>query len=345
MRRNRIVLATIFALGLATGGCKSDADAKAEAEAEVDGAAKADADASAEVDVQPRIGGTVVVTGAYRVEILAYVAGRIEAIVMDAKGELVAKPAEVDLSVTLAAEGGAKADVALEWNAPEARFVGEVAADVQLVPGPITVDLKIAGEAHTGMHADFGLAVEASHGGQMLVAGDFAVELVAEGDFVFAYVVDAGAEAHAGGKLDLNLSIGGASDLKLEWNAPEARYEAKVEGGVKLEGKPIVLKVAVGGDVAVAAVSSFHAKAKAEVVADLDADANLDGNIDGNVDAKVKAPDVSAKAKVGGSASGSTKVKADVDKEASAKGSASAGGGKASASGKAKAGFKFKVGG
>jgi hypothetical protein len=334
-------------------GCGSEPAAKAEAEgksaAKVEGAAKAGAEADAELGgeaeaeiegevaaaaaITPRIGGTIVAAGDYNVEVLAFVDGRVEAIVMDAEGELVADMQQLDLVATLAAEGEAKAEVDLAWDPPSARFVGAVEGGVQLTPGELHVEVGVDGDASMGTLAHLGLAVQAAHGGQVMVAGAYSVEVVAQAGFVQAWAFDVGGQAHAKGDLDLDMQVDGETELDLKWDPPSASYKAEFEGDLDLEAKPIVLKVEADGKAAMAAVASFHASANVAARGELDARA------------EVRPP--SAKAKVEGkaggraSAKGGAKVDAKKSSSASGKASAKSGGGKAkaSASGKAKAGF------
>jgi hypothetical protein len=348
MRSHHFALgAIIMALGI---GCDSESSPKAEAEAQPEakaqGAAqirgKAEADAEAEFDgeanvaavaeIAPRIGGTIVVAGDYNVEVLAFADGRVEAIVMDAKGELHADMQELALVATLAAEGEAKAKVDLAWDPPSARFVGAVEG-AQLMAGEVRVEVTADGEASVGTLAQLGLAVQAEHGGQVMVAGAYAVEVAGRAGVVQAWAFDVGGRAHAAGDLDIDLQVDGDTELELEWDPPSASYKAEVEGDFDLEAKPIVVRVEAGGEAAVAAVASFHASSNVAARGDLDARA------------EVRPP--AAKAKVEGngraSAKGGAKAKAKKSASASGKANAKAGGGaaKASASGKVKAGFKI----
>jgi hypothetical protein len=311
---------------------EADASAKLGANTNVDADAKVDANAA--VALTPRIGGTIVVAGDYNVEILAFVDGRIEAILMDMKGELVAD-ANAKLKATLAAKGDARAQVELKWDVELARFVGKVEGDVVLVPGPLELELDVGGKVSAGALAELGLAAQASHGGQMMVAGQWSVELAAEAGVVHAYAFDVSGKAHAAGDLDLDLALEGAGDIDLVWDPPSASYTAKLDAGIDLTAKPIVLKVAADGKIAMAAVHSFHASAKADADATLAAGAKLDA------DARVKAPKVNAKADAGAKADVGAKAsgKASTKKSASAK--ADAGGGSFKASAKAKGGFKI----
>ncbi len=315
---------------------KTDADAKAEVEADAAADAKVDAEVKLDAAVSPRIGGTIVQAGEFYVEILAFVDGRIEAIAMNAKGELVAD-ADAKLKATLAAKGDARADVDLKWDVELARFVGQVKADVELVPGPLAIELDIGGQAHAGALAELGLAAHASHGGQMMVAGQWSVELAAEAGVVHAYAFDVNGKAHAAGDLDLDLALDGASDLELVWDPPSASYTAKLDAGMDLTAKPIVLKVAADGKMAMAAVTSFHASAKADADATLAAGAKLDADV------KAKAPSVKAdaSAKAGAKADAKAKGGAKIETKKSASSKASADGGSFKASAKAKGGFKI----
>jgi hypothetical protein len=137
----------------------------------------------------------------------------------------------------------------------------------------------------------------------VLVAGDYGVELVAQGGEIHAFVFDAHGKAHAQGDLELSLSIDGAPSLKLEWDAPSLSYRAKLAAGLDLSMKPIRVTLVAAGRAHVGAVAGLSADARlhagASAKADLDAKANLD--------AKAKA-DVGAKAGAGAQAKASLAV-------------------------------------
>lgn len=320
------------ALADASSKAKTEVVVDAKTNAKVD--AKVDAKADALAEIAPRIGGTIVAVADWRVEILAYVNGRIEALVMDAKGELVADPGKLALACKLAAKGDARADVELKWDAELARFVGQVAAGVELVPGAVEISLALDGKASTGALAELALAAEASHGGQIFVAGDYSIELVADAGVVHAYAFDASGKAHAAGDLDLDVDIGGGSKLELVWDPPSASYTAALAADLELAAKPVIVQVKVGADVAIAAVQSFTAKVAA--ASELDAAGKLDAH------AEAHAPKLSAKAGGGAHAGASTKggVKVETKKSASVKGGAKASGG-IKIGGSAKGGIKI----
>jgi large repetitive protein len=328
----------VKAAASAEGAAKMQAKADVAAEVDVDAAAQADVDVDVDADlataIAPQIGGTIVAAGDYHVEILAFVDGRIEAVVMDAKGVLVADMSTLAVVATLAAEGEANAKVELGWDAELARFVGEVEAGVQLVPGPVEVAVEVDGKASTGMLAELGLAVQASHGGQVMMAGAYSLEVLAKGGFVHVYAFDAGGKAHAEGDLDVDVELGGGGKLDLEWDPPSASYKAEVKGDLDLEAKPLVVEVRADGKLAMAAVASFHASAGGAAKGELDA----------RVEVEPPSAKLDAKASAGASGKGSAKLESKSSSSASGKASAKVGGGgaKASIGGKAKA--KGKIG-
>lgn len=330
MRHSRTALG-IVVLALAMG-CKSNAEGGA--------AASASAEATGAASVQARIGGTVIPTGDHAVEVLVHGNGLVEALVMDPKGELVADIPGVKLAVTAEAKGAVRPRIDLKWDPIRARFVGKAAAGVELVPGNVDVSLDVNGVASVGHMANVALAVGASHGGQVIMVGNYSVELVSKGGFVHAFVFDASGKAHVDGNLDLKLDIGG-KPIVLVWDPASLSYKAKLDAGLDLEAKPVTLRLAADGKVAVGAVQSF----KADVNAAANAAANLDAKLGAAVNVKV--PNVSAEMEglKNAAASAKASIKAptlDVSFNKSASAGATAGtNAGAGAKGSAKAGFNL----
>lgn len=332
-------------------GCKAkgsgDVQAAASASAEPTGAVQATASATA----RARIGGTVIAAGDYAVEVLLHDKGRVEALVMDAKGELVENPEKVRLDLTAQTNAAARAKIDTKWEIPKARFVGLAAAGVELAPGAVDVSLNVDGKASAGAAAMVALSAEAIHGGQIIVAGEYSVELVPQGGFVYAFAYDASGKAHASGDLALELKVAlGSKMVSFAWDAPTMSYKAKLDAGMDLDAKPVLLKLAVGGKVATGTVASFKADAHANLDAALYAKAKLEGDVNAKAGAAldVKAPEVKALEVSGAktvSASAKARVEAPaptVNASASKSASVSAGSGTgAKASAGAKAGFSF----
>jgi hypothetical protein len=331
-----------------SSGCKGkasgEAQAGASASAQTAGATRATAAATA----RARIGGTVVAAGDYAVEVLLHGGGRAEAIVMDAKGELVGNPEKAKLDLTAQTKAGARAKIDMKWEPPKARFVGQAAAGVELAPGAVDVNLDVDGKASAGAAAMVALSAEAIHGGQIVVAGDYSIELVPHGEFVHAFAFDASGKAHVAGDLALDLDVGG-KNLAFTWDAATMSYKAKLDAGIELEAKPVVVKLTAGGKLALGSVASFKADARANLDAAHYAKAQLEGDVRAKAGAAidVKAPEVSAQIdgvkQAGASAKARVEVPAPTVKASATKSaSVSTGSGSgAKASAGAKAGFSF----
>lgn len=294
----------------------------------------------AAVSPEPKLGGNVLVAGAFSAELFAKANGAIDAFVRDSAGAAVTADAGAAFKVVASAKGGAREEIGLHFDAPRACFTGKAKAGVELAPGPLelVVDAKVG--AGIGRLENVALQVEAAHGGQLVAVGDFSVELVANGKQLSAFVFDASGKAHAAGDLDLKVGLGAAagSELALKWDAPSLSYVGTVAANVDLSLQPIRLSLVAAGKAFAGAVASLDAAAKARAKADaklgasakLDAGAKLGGDAKVTAGAKAKLDDA-AKANASKGASASLKVtppKVDVKQSASAK---AGGGAKASA--------------
>jgi hypothetical protein len=293
---------------------------------------------------EPRIGGHLLTAGAFSAEVLA-TTGEVRALVADSAGAEVTGALDAKLSATVSTKAGARETIALAFDAPRACFAGKAKAGIELAPGPLefSVDAKVGGGS--GRLEGIGLSVAASHGGQVVAVGDFSVELVAKGQAISAFVLDAKGKADVGGELDLKLLVGAGagSELALKWDAPSASYVGKIAADIDLGLVPIRVALVAGGKAFVGGVASLDAAAKAtaKLNGKLDVGANLDAAA--KLDAKAKlAADAKAKLEQSAKSAASLKVtppKVDVNAKKSASASAKAGGGKADA--KASAGFSF----
>jgi hypothetical protein len=294
--------------------------------------------------VGPELGGTLVAAGEHGIEIVANADGRVDALVHDRFGVRVSGDANAKLEVELTGVDGKLHAVALAWNEARACFTGKADAGLKLAAGP--AKLGFAGKAKVSL-PNLALSAKAEHKGRILVAGDYSVELVAEGNTLIAYAFDASAKAYAKGDLDLSVRFGSNAFVKLTWDAPSLSYRAKIEGDFDLDVQPIVLSLKAEGKTFVGA--SFKASAKLDANAKAKADVNA--KADGDAKLQAKAPDVKAKAGLTSNAKASAKTRAsanvqppkvsvqapkvNVQKSAST----SSGGGKA----KASAGFSIGV--
>ncbi len=316
--------------------------ASAEASASVSGATAVNA------SVTPRIGGQITAIGDFLVEVAVRRAGSVQALVYTQAGALVSEG--VKLSVTARAKGGEKTKFALAFAPPHMCFEGRAQAGVELETGPLALSLEVGGKALSGNVALAMALPEPRFGGSVVAAGDLAVELVAKGPEIKAFVIDANGKAHAGGDLDLRLALDAApkASLKLAWDGGCLCYKGLAAGKVDLALKPIRLELRTAGKVMTSAVASIKAASALDVSADamarLDADARanalarLDANAKANAKAKLQAPDLKAKA---GAVVKVEPPKLDLKVKKSASASA---GTKESGGAKAKAGASFSFG-
>jgi hypothetical protein len=313
----------------ADGAAKAELDAKP---VDVELKLAGDKNASAKLDgavllVGPELGGTLAVAGDHGIEVIADADGKVEALVHDRAGARVRGDADAKLEVELSGADGKLHAVTCTWNEASARFVGRADAGVKLAAGP--AKLGLAGKASAKL-PKLALRGKAKADGRVIVAGDFSVELVADGDVLVAHAFDASGAAHAKGDLDLSVKLGAGAFVKLEWDAPSLSYRAKISGDLDLDVQPIVVSIKASGKAHVGA--SFKAKANANANAKLDVP-----DVKGKADLAAKA---NAKAKAGAKASvNAPKIKVSTPK-VSVKKSASASAG-TGAKGKASAGFSI----
>ncbi len=125
-------------------------------------------------------------------------------------------------------------------------------------PPPLTATASMSATAPSGAAR---VEVEASHGGTMVAAGQYPVEVVphASGQ-VYAYA-PAGIDRPANAEMTVSVPVQGgpARPVQMRWDRRERRYEGAVRGAVIVPG-PIEVDLVVGeehvhGEVAVIAVA------------------------------------------------------------------------------------------
>jgi hypothetical protein len=226
--------------------CSSEDKATATAVASAEGSGAAQVDAKA-ASARPRIGGTIAAAGDYSVEVALHENGLIEALVSDARGQLVNDG--VKLSAQVRAKGGATEKVQLAFSAPRARFEGRARAGVELAPGPVEVALDVAGKALT-CKLEAGVALpEPRFGGSVLAAGAFSAELIAKTKGqIDAFVRDSSGavvKGDAGVALNVVATAKGNAreEVALHFDAPRACFTGSAKAGVELEPGPLELHV------------------------------------------------------------------------------------------------------
>ena len=297
---------------------------------------------------KPRFGGNLLIADGQAFELL-----------LKPTGEVLAFPSatlsapKFELEANLPVVGGARERVTLRFDAPRKCFSGRARAGVELTAGPI--DLGVVGKAGValGRLQQVPLRAEAAHGGAVLVAGDYSIELTERADMVEAYAFDAQGKALTTADLGVSLEFGGRpeTNVALAWEPEFGCYRAKLRDGIELDTTPIQLTVATGGRAFVGAAASLRAigevrldpprlRAAPQLAADARVEANLPSRPEFRADVRV--PDVraevGAEARRALGAAAAVKIappKVSIQKSASA--GAKAGGAKASA------GFSFGV--
>jgi hypothetical protein len=290
---------------------------------------------------EPQLGGHLLAAGAFSAEVLVSPAGEVRALLRDSAGVEVNGSVNAKLSAVVSTKAGARETIALGYDAPRACFTGKAKAGLELAPGPFELVVEAKAGGGIGRLESIGLSAAASHGGQLIAVGDFSVELVAKGQAISAFVLDASGKAHTTGDLDLKLMLGGAAGtaLALKWDAPSLSYVGSAGADVDVGLQPLVVSLVAAGKAFRGGVGSLDAAAKAN--ARLSGKVDVGAKLEPALDAKAKlAADAKAKLDQAAKAGASIKVtppKVDVSAKKSA--SAKAGGGKADA--KASAGFSF----
>ncbi|HWA74648.1 MAG TPA: hypothetical protein VG937_20025 [Polyangiaceae bacterium] len=310
----------------------------------------------------PEVGGNVLIVGEHSAEVLLRPTGEVLAFVRDAAGAQLSSQAGLSVNATVHVAAGGSESVALNFDAARKCFAGKVKAGVELAPGPL--ELSIAGKAGVslGRLAQVSLRADAAHGGEVLVVGDYSVELVAKGKELHAFVFDANGKASSAANLDLRLDLAALvnPNVALTWDAASGSYRAALNGKVDFDAQPIKVTLAVDGRAFAGAAASLSGIVSARIAppslsadAKLNADAKVAADAKAGADAKLgasaklKVPDVkanlTANAQKAASAAAAVKVEApkvNVQKSASASTSASKTGGSAKASAGFSLGFK-----
>jgi hypothetical protein len=179
----------------------------------------------------PRIGGSVLATGAFGVEALALASGDVFALVRNANGAAVNADLEVGATVTLRAGGSER--VRLTFDAPRALFTGKASAE--LAPGALGVEIRAGGNVHQGALARIDLSAR--------TAGEISAKAALEAELAAGGLLGAGAAlaAKAGADAAANATAKAGAVAKVQAPAVAAKAGAKVQApsvAAKVQVKP-----------------------------------------------------------------------------------------------------------
>ena len=196
-----------------------------------------------------RIGGTLVATDDENifVEVMPEEHGKIYALVIDSDGEVVDGGAGVEVEVK--GEDGQMHPVTLQWDAVAGRYVGET--DVTIVPGPLSVSVsKQGGSAAVGRLEAVAMAPIPEHGGSVVVAEDYAAEIVPSADgTIHAYVrgPEVGVNAPTAFQVEVSDDAGVQHPVILSWDRGERHYVGRVSADVTVGPGPMGFTVIAEG--------------------------------------------------------------------------------------------------
>jgi len=200
---------------------------------------RAHIDAVAVLDA-PMHGGAVVAVGPNAVEVSAKPDGEVEGY-LTTNGVLVTElQAGWDLNARVQGVDGQLHPVDLVWDAPTHRFHGRVEGGVHVAPGPIELTLVAGTVNYRGRLERIAVLTPPSHRGTVVLAGDYAVEVVPpnpRGEIVAYAMGPSGAiDANANVSIVINGYVGArVVPVSLRWDPPRGCYFGTLEGGARFE--------------------------------------------------------------------------------------------------------------
>lgn len=215
-----------------------------------DAANESESEQPAREPIQAALGGTLMETGPYTVELRAGET-EVDALVFDASGRAVTGADDVQLQLTLFAAAQAQA-VPLSWDAALGRFHGRPEPALEMVGAPGEIRLTVSGQLSVAAIPSLVVLPRPAHGGRVLALGDLRAEVLlgADGELQ-AFVRNArGAKVGAGAKLKLSARLQGVDGarhaLDLAWDAERARFAGQLNG-IALAPGPLELTAQLHG--------------------------------------------------------------------------------------------------
>jgi len=198
-----------------------------------------------------RMGGTVIPTSDEElfVEVIPHVDGKVTAIVMDADGELLEGDGTVQVQV--AGDDGAPRPVTLRWDAVAQAYVGRAEEGVELDAGPMAISVSRSGQPPAVGQVDVVATAPApAHGGRVVVAGEYAAELVPRTDgTIHAYVdgPNVGPGSPTAVQVEVQGTDGAPHPVLLSYDPSERHYVGRLSADVELAPGPMGFTVMADG--------------------------------------------------------------------------------------------------
>ena len=201
---------------------------------------------------QAQGGGTVLIAGELSAEVRAEADGKVNAVVLDATGAPITGEGEAEVTVNLKGPDDTVRPVQLAWNAEMNHWVGRIEGEFQATPGPMEIVIERRGASHRGRVEVAAIAPAPRAGGQIVITGDHAVELVpaAEGK-VEAIVLDARGRpvtGQANARLTVNVGVGAdMRAVQLNWDAEREKWVGDAQTQVEIGTTPVEVVLVTNG--------------------------------------------------------------------------------------------------
>ena len=188
----------------------------------------------------PAHGGQVVIVGPQALEVRVGADRRVRAYVPTEDGEL----PDGELYASVPVQGGAPVRVELEYDDDEGCYVAELDEDATIVPGPFELELEVDDVVHRGRVAEITVAPRATLGGEVLVVGDYGVEVVPVDGELRATLYDRQGRPVDDRPPTVDVRVEGhPQPVRLRWNASLGYYVAPVPAGVVVATAPLQVEV------------------------------------------------------------------------------------------------------
>ena len=191
-------------------------------------------------------GGQVVMVGPHAPEVQLQASGRVVAHIPTEDGEL----PDGELYIDVPVEAGEPVRVELDFDDDEGAYVAELDDDVMVVPGPVEVIIEVDDVSHHGRVVVHTVAPAATLGGEVVVVGDYGMEVAEVDGQVHAVLYDVRGRPLSARPPRVKVHIHGhPRPVLLRWHVSLGVYAAPLPPHVDFYAAPVRIDVRHGGRV------------------------------------------------------------------------------------------------
>ena len=192
-------------------------------------------------------GGTIVVAADHSAEVAPQPDGSVHAWIEGPEGDVEGQ-LDGDVRVWVQGADGAAHTVSLEWNAELGAHVGRPATQVTWAPGPLAIEVDAGGRVSRSRVERVVVAGAPAHGGDVVVVGDYRVEVVPQEDGrILAYAVDVEGNP-VERRTTLHVQLGADRvEHRLRWDGDVGAYVVRVDPTIDVSVAPIGVVVSHQG--------------------------------------------------------------------------------------------------